>query len=448
MATKKQRPLPPATPAPEITDHGRVRQPDADDISSVDNLLDEVLGGSEGGEQAPDENANPTPPSGTEPSPDALKQEPAPTPPPQVTRTPKASPTTEPVQAATPATPPAEAPPAAPAQPHDAEIDGIPDPKGMSPNNTENIRKLREVAKKYKGLANQHYSEAEEFKKQIGQIPPEVQKELEENRTFRRMFDITNDTEFKSKFDKPAEDASEEIIGLIKKHGATDEHIKLLKEKGITSLPDKWWEDNVLKPLRESDSTEENTAAAIIKQRLEKVRSLAYERQKAVEHAASTGSEFLKKKDEETKQKEASDLKIMQDRVLEVQTQIPWAQIREVPKDATPEQKAAIEADNKFYKETIEPAFITALNPTTPQAKIETALAACLSFRQHKELTEERATNAQLRAEIARLRGANVIQKPTSTAQTNAPKKGSSVNDHLGKRSEDSLEAAMQDSGL
>jgi hypothetical protein len=433
MAKTKNRPPTPVTTGndPEL-DPGSA-DPSIQDSAAVDSLLDQVLGDESSSDTAP--SPEPTTPSAGDPPP----AEPA------VVSPNDGKPPTGPRSEPPLAQPEPVQEPAKPEQPHDAEIDGIKEPQGMNPANQQNFKNLREVARKYKDLANQHYSEAEEFKKQVGQIPENIKKELEEHRAYRRMFDITNDQEFKDKFDKPSGEAQDEIFKLLKDHGGTDEHIKMLKDKGVASIPDKWWEENVFKPLRESDNPNENTAGIIIKQRLEKIRSLQYERQREVEKASGSQSEFLKKKDEDAKAKEVADLSVIQKRVQEVQSQIPWAQIREVPKNATPEQRAQIEADNKFYRETVEPAFIVALNPQNAQQKVETALAACLSFRLHKDLAEERETVKQLRAEVSRYKGANII-KPSATATTNP--KPANPTDRMKMRNEDAIEAGMNEAGI
>lgn len=443
MATKnKERTPTPVTLGndPEL-DPGAA-EPSSTDSNDVDSLLDSVLGSEDAeGESKPlaaaPPAANSDAPAGDPPPAKDPAADPATGKPPTGPRT-EVEPPVEPAPAADPKPDPN-------APPHDAEIDGIKQPDGLNPANQNNFKSLREVARKYKGLANQHYDEAEALKKQVGQIPPEIQKELEENRSFRRMFDITNDQTFKDQFDKPSGEAQEEIYTLLKKHGGTDEHIKMLKEKGISTIPDKWWEENVFKPLRESDSTDENTAGLVIKQRLEKIRSLAYERQREVEKASGSQSEFLQKRDAETKAKEAEELSTMQKVVEEIQAKVPWARMQEIPANATPEQKSQIESDNEFYKQT-EERFKVALFPKTPEARVQTAIAACFSFRLHKELTDERATNEQLRAENAKLKGANII-KPSSTAVVNAPKP-STDNDRLKMKNEDGIEAGMREFGI
>ena len=103
----------------------------------------------------------------------------------------------------------------------DPEIAAIERPRNLSEKNQSNWRKLQETASSYKKQAE----EAAQLRQKLDEAQQQVKTpdDYDELRRFRAIFDIQNDPEFRSKFEKPISDAKENIYRILKANGASDE---------------------------------------------------------------------------------------------------------------------------------------------------------------------------------------------------------------------------------
>jgi hypothetical protein len=77
----------------------------------------------------------------------------------------------------------------------------------------------------------------------------------------------------------------------------------------------------------------------------------------------------------------------------------------------------------------VESRFAAALNPSTPQGRVQTAVAACLAFKLnedvkalHAELVAEKQKASAMEAELAKIRGAGTAIKKSPTPVKSAEK--------------------------
>lgn len=305
------------------------------------------------------------------------------------------------------------------------DLDAVVPPANLSQKNIVNFERLREVAKHHQAAANDYRTKFEQIQEQLksvdGKLPAEVESELKELRDFRKVFDIQNDAEFKSKYDSSIESNSNEMEILLKRHGMPDETIKAIKENGgFVGADMKYWENEVLASLEASDDPEDNRAAVFIREKLRQNITLDYQKKIEIKRAAAGQSDYLQRKTEsETKQKQA-DLGTMKQYLDSVLSQFPQVKLQEIPKGATPEQKLEIEESNKLFQES-EQRLKIMLNPKADAlTKIQTAVAANLSFYQQRDLERAAKKISDLESQIKKLRSVGTMTpsgaKPKSTA--------------------------------
>jgi hypothetical protein len=302
-------------------------------------------------------------------------------------------PTTEPVKepiaetTSEPAKPEVKAPvtPTPEAPTPDPELEKISPPRGLSPKSLEGWNALKAVAKQRGEKLSTVERELADLKPKIGQPDPEVSKKIStmeaELAQYRAMFTNERSPEFIEKYDKPLAAADTQGTELLVKHGLPQEHIDKIKALGgLKNVPPEamsQWINAVSKTNLEDGEA--------LKKAYLGSRELTKEREKALEEVKLKPQEFLAKQEQETTAKFQDYTQQMAAHVAERTKDIPWCKIQEIPANATPEQKAQIEEQNKFYQES-EARFQAMLYPKTPQARVETALAACLSFKLAKDL--------------------------------------------------------------
>jgi len=332
---------------------------------------------------------------------------------------------------ATPAVAPTVVPPVTPvATPTpDAELEKIAPPRGLSPKSLEGWNALKSVAKQRGEKLAAYEKELAEIKPKIGQPDPEVAKQLTTLQTeiaqYKAMFANERSPEFVDKFDKPLAAHDTAGMEILTKQGLSAEHLEKVKQLGgIKNVPP----ETMSKWIKAVSDVNLEEGEALKKAYLGS-RELIKERDKTLEEVKLKPKEFLEKQEQETTAKFQDYTKQMADHVTAATKDIPWCKIQEVPANATPEQKAQIEEQNKFYQES-EARFQSMLYPKTPQARVDTALAACLSFKLAKDLdVSQKAVQyykdqyEQTQASLDEIKKAGVTSRSGGTVSAQAAKK-------------------------
>lgn len=418
-----------------------------DDMASLDKAMDEAgleemsldqveqkIAGMKGGDFSQNKPAE-------VPAPEEKKEEtPAPAAPPE-----------EKKEVQEPETPQAPATPA-PAPDPDEEV--IEAPKGMNKSQASNWKRLSDRAETKTKLAKElaaklaaQEAAVKELQSKVGKPDENLLKELTELREHRRAFDIQNDPEFVNKYDVPVQNLSTEIFEILKAHQVTPEILELIKTSGsLTTKSMKWWQENYITPLENSDSPLDNDHAFALKRSLEKIRELNYERTKEVSSASKNQSEWSKKREEAAKTANESFENTVFSVVNETRSKVPWANLREIPSNASNEERAAIEKSNEFYKSVVEPVFRSAMYSTDPKTRAQHAMEAVLARRLIMDMDDLIAERDSLKEQIATLRNTG---KTNVNKVPNAPKTPvSKPEDSLAGNIEDALEKQMQAFGI
>lgn len=386
------------------------------DYQAVSSLMSEMFDKASSEKPTAEETPAPSKGSEAEVAPSATTGEPAVSVAPPVSPASPVEPQTpvspvEPVAPNQPTAPVAPALPTPAVQEADSEIDAIQQPKGLNPTNQQNWAKLRETAHTYKARFKAVEAEKLAIEQKAAELAAQTStlpdiKEVEELRQFRRIFDIKNDPEFTAKFDGQIRKNDDEVMKILELRGLPKENLEALKSNGgVGAYPPKWWEDNILKALKESDSAEDNQAAKLLEAKLLQRESLKWDREQAVKEASETGSKYIQDRlaRQEHAQKYETDL--IQERVKQIQKDIPWMKPQTVPTNATPEQKAKIEGENKSYQ-IMEQTFLGALYPSSPEQKLATAEAACMAVLLQGEVKSLESQLQVVMAENEKLKNA------------------------------------------
>jgi len=270
--------------------------------------------------------------------------------------------------------------------------------------------------------------ERDELKGKQSQLSPEVQSELEDLRKFKLSHDVESDptfTEFSTKLTKN----NESIFARLKASGVSDENIAKIKEIGVDELE---WEP-ILSKL--SIQTRRHIEAKLV----ENV-TLAEQREEALNKARENATAFLT-------ERSGREAKQLIEAANTWTKQLPWTSQQQVPANATPEQKAAIEASNKFARESLS-NLQGWLQAKTPAQIAELAVGTMIAYKnkadlealqaQHKSLQD--SSNAEkealvkerdaLRTELEDIKSRGVPRNlsggvgPVKKASSEAPKSG------------------------
>lgn len=296
-------------------------------------------------------------------------------------------------------TPPAETPPAEtpPEEDHfDDEVEQI------SPKSKEAIRILKDKAKAEHGEVKKTRAELAEERKARAEIDarikeletkvitPELENELNELRTFRQTYALETDPAVTQPFDDRVAAATEGITDLMKQIAVPEATQKFINDNGglynfrtsngfmPSNLKNKdgsrmthaqFYKTFIAPHLTESQAEELNDSFA-------EIRKANRDKANAIKQLATNKEAYLKRKKEiqDAATKEwVERVGTHSKKVLESYGDA--AKMLDIPVDATPEQRAAIEQHNADYK-TAEARATQIMQNVTPENLVEAAIAA------------------------------------------------------------------------
>lgn len=290
-------------------------------------------------------------------------------------------------------------------------------PKGLSVKGAQNWQKLRgRVADQEKKLKDNAAAIAalsaqiEALKKQPAADPKlqERIKQLEgELADYRALYQTENDKDFKAKFDDVIAANDVTIYGILQKHGLPEEAVKKIQGLGgPLRLSDTYWRNQVFhvqikNPQGQPTGTWEMPMADedAIRFALRQNASLTQQRQQALEAIPKNKEEFqATKKAEREAQFKAYDAEFW-NAFGDFSKGVTWAKPQEIPKDATPQQRALIEKDNIRYAK-LAPIFDAAKYPATAKIRAEVCCTVALAFVLQEDLD---AAHAHIKTQDARI---------------------------------------------
>lgn len=262
-------------------------------------------------------------------------------------------------------------------------------------------------------------SELEKKLADVKTVNPEtdekIKAQLNELSMFRRRYQLESDPEVKSKFDSRVESAEQSILDVLKKHNAGQEFLNLVKNEGgwsgfsgsgrsvtindgnggTKTVTYAELADSVMQnlPLTDRKSVE----AAMIEQlstKRERDRFFKEEQEKA-DKFFKEREETAKKQFEEQQKRGQEAMKTIEDWKAK-QLESPMFKEKEVPENATAEQKAEIAEHNNYVKQ-LKSLFNKNMGVNTLEGIFDIQLDAIKYY-------DERRTSNALREEVEHLR--------------------------------------------
>lgn len=298
-----------------------------------------------------------------------------------------------------PTTPPAVTPPApvTPPEPVKDEFDAVqlpPHTKSEVAQSFDNLKKTsRERLAAVQKERDEYAAKAKELETRPA-VDPKLEAELKELRDFRQRMDVEADPTFKEYLaESKANDES--IWAKLKEAGANDETLTKMKSIGTKDLD---WEI-ILEKLPP-------VTRRYVENKLAVNEDLTDQRARALEAAKKNASEFLAEREKESTQSELAHFSAAQEHFTKVSTQLPWFKLQKAEATSTPEEKAAIEAENKFFLSTQEKVKQMLADPS-PAMRSIAALGYAQMLRLQEEIpaiqAEHTAETKGLKDEIAKL---------------------------------------------
>lgn len=291
------------------------------------------------------------------------------------------------------------------------------------------LKKIDSVNTTYaetKKQAEEKATKLAELEKQLGEVKtvnPEVaeqiKKQQDELAMFRRRYELDKDPSVKTRFDSRAETAEKTITDVLTRRNAGEALLSVIKEEGGWA---KFSESNRLLPINNKDGGTDQVPASELADRilgalplgerkrveaamLEQIQT-ASEKARFFEEETKKASEFFKQRDEEVLKAEEANRKAFS----EVQKTVEdfqrtafekneWLKEKDIPATLPPEQKQALEEDNRYTKQ-LQSLFKQALSTKDVPGMLAIVMDSVAYYNERRTTARLSAENARLQAEI------------------------------------------------
>ena len=289
----------------------------------------------------------------------------------------------------------------------------------------DTFEKLKQTARERENAAKQEVgklkSNLEELQKEVAtlreqttSLPEDVQSELEELRAYRLAHDTENDPTFREKFDTRREANESTVYDILHRGG--------LKEDVLEQLKDLPYEERVEHITRWADKLSPREKL-LINSRLSDNESIELERARALEETKANASKLLsERKGPSTEEQQQTFVKEVVTTLKPVLPQVPILHPKEVPANAAPKEKEAVEAHNAKAAE-YQSQLLNFLQDQTPATKGVLALAGILAPHYRAQLQSVQAQLKAAQTELSKIKNAGKL----SRLSTSSASKGSST---------------------
>jgi hypothetical protein len=324
----------------------------------------------------------------------------------------------------------------------DPEIAAIEQPRNLSEKNQSNWRKLQETASSYKKQAE----EAETLRQKLQEFeqrPQAVPQDYEELKKFRQIFDIKNDPEFQSKYSRPIESAKQNIYGILRKNGASEDVITSIeKSGGPDKINDAFWKNPAFNNIPFTDAEK-------LKRNLVDVADLRDKQESEIQYAAENAEKILQEREMEKGQWYEKTVTEIDQEIDNLTKELPWARYAEVPQGATPDQIQQIQNHNSRVAD-LAGKFESALWPTTSKDRANVAAAAVFSHVLSDQLRTEQAQKNALLDQVKKLTAENNSLKassklPKQSISTQSANKTNSMSDRIKMNASDAIDLGLDE---
>lgn len=265
----------------------------------------------------------------------------------------------------------------------------------------------------------------------------EVKQQLEELKQYRRRYELEKDPEVQARFDAKIQGADDSIYGVLKGRGALDPLIKTIKDEGgwarfsdskklitIKGEEEPITHEELAKRITDTLSYSERTE---ITRAVTEALQAKKDKDRYFEEEGKKANEYFSQREQEQKQQYETQRQTHENAIKKVDgfyeeliKNNEWLRTKEVPSNASPAQKAAIEEDNQWAKQTVAEVkkMKEARNLDEILAVVDQAARYHYERRQAGRLAAE---NKALKAEMEKIRNASKTTGRAGSLAAGAP---------------------------
>lgn len=296
------------------------------------------------------------------------------------------------------------------------ETDEIKLRSDASPKTRETFEQLKTTYKARVDVATQRANELEARVKElegkiatVPTVPPELEAEVKELRSFRAQFDTENDPTFKSKFDAKLEANYNDIYAKLTDHGLPAADLANLK--GLPPAERDVEIDGLLTKLEKSPASKRFIEAKLIDNQ-----AVLDQRKKELAEARANADTILKQKAQEPQVNLQQRVEGIGKILKPIIANLPWMHTKDIPATAGPEEKKALEAANAFALET-QGYLKTAVLDDSIESRANAAIALPLAHHYKAQLD---ILTPKYDAVVKELNAIKAASRTSRTAQTAA----------------------------
>lgn len=244
----------------------------------------------------------------------------------------------------------------------DDDIDKL-EPKPTASEKTKSeFRTLKEIGKSARLEARTAKARVAELEQKLkdGSLTDEMQaklKKADEDANFRAMFELENDPAMRAAYAKKLGTVEENIFKLLQddpRLAMSKERVDKLREAGIDSEEGQRLQQWIFKTLRDKGK---DLLLAEVVQAFHGRQNVIKERAAEIEGLRTNRDAYLKQRQEGERNEYSKWGKTADETLTEICNGEDWVNFKDVPENATAEQKAIIEAHNAKVKNEIAPKF-------------------------------------------------------------------------------------------
>jgi hypothetical protein len=223
-------------------------------------------------------------------------------------------------------------------------------PPGASPKSAEafnavKVKAAQEIEARDKKILDFETKLKELNKKLENPVPQELQKELEELRTFRARLDVEADPTFKA-FDKTVSSSQEFIYAqLLKNPSIKPDLIAEIKKHGGPEMVDlsKVW-----------DQVKDPTLQRIVESKIADIEHAKWQKEEAIKTTKANVKEYVQKREQEFSKSATAHTEATKTRLTELTGSLKWFAPITADAKADDAAKKTVEAHNKFVADVRE----------------------------------------------------------------------------------------------
>jgi archaellum component FlaC len=292
----------------------------------------------------------------------------------------------------------------------DPEVDAVVAKPNAHPNVKEGIQRLKTIAKARRAQIKALASEADQLKTEVetlkkSGISPEIQKELDRLRATSQRFDLLNDPQFKTRYEDPIETSGDRLlkfcVDLSEDHPDIKKWAEETKKFGFKNLSPDYWDKEII-PKIASITNQQRVAqlAADLHAKID-------ERNRMVTEFTATPDKIQEYRNQQALEYYTNYQREAQDESDKLVSQIgEWAQIKDLSKAKTDEERALFEEHNKRtegYKTLFEKTMGDVMHGGA-RKHVRVVAQAIYGMELDRQLQELRADYEALEAEHEALR--------------------------------------------